>query len=186
MRHAIFFTLMLTGTAVAVAPGDIAPGFKLLATDGNTYDLKTSLQTHAAAVVVFMALKCPYSNMYNERYNRLVMELKKLVKPTAFFAVNSNSDEHLTEIKKHAEEHKFLFPVLKDEKHTVADLFAAEKTPEVFVISGEGRVIYRGSIDDDTEGKKITRRNVISALDEFYRGRKVLHPWTKSLGCSIK
>lgn len=186
MRHVIFFSLLTTLTAFGLAPGAAAPDFKLSATDGKSYDLKEALKANGAAMVVFIATKCPYSNAYNERYNQLITSLKGLAKPVAFFAINSNDTEPMADVKKHAEERKFAFPVLKDEKHATADAFGAEKTPEAFLIGTDGKVFYHGRIDDDTEGKKITRRDVLVALEEHFGGRKVSQPETKAFGCSIK
>ena len=109
MRHVIFTLLFTATSAFAFAPGHAAPGFKLTGTDGASYDLKEALKTNQAAVVVFVATKCPYSNAYNERYNGLAADLKKLGKKVAFFPINSNDTESMEEVKKHAEEHKFTF-----------------------------------------------------------------------------
>ena len=92
----------------------------------------------------------------------------------------------MAEVKKHADERKFSFPVLKDDKHLIADAFGAEKTPEAYLIGADGKIFYHGRIDDDTEGKKITRRDVVVALQEHFAGKKVSQAETKAFGCSIK
>ncbi len=186
MRHVIFSLLFFATSAFSLAPGNVAPGFKLTGTDGASYDLKEALKTNQAAVVLFVATKCPYSNAYNERYNALAADLKKLGKKVAFFAINSNDTEPMDEVKKHAGEHKFSFPVLKDEKHAIADAYKAEKTPEAYLIGADGKIFYHGRIDDDTQGKKITRKDLWVALDEHLGGKKVAVAETKAFGCSIK
>ncbi len=186
MRHVIFTLLFIATSAFSLTPGSPAPAFKLTGTDGSAYDLKEALKTNQAAIVVFVATKCPYSNAYNERYNSLAADLKKLGKKVAFFAINSNDTESMDEVKKHAEEHKFTFAVLKDDKHTIADAFKAEKTPEAYLVGADGKVFYHGRIDDDTEGKKITRKDLWAALDEHLAGKKVAVAETKAFGCSIK
>ncbi len=189
MRHHLLVILvaaLFASVSPGLSVGDKVPDFQLSGTDGKEYGLKTALAASAAVVVVFVATKCPYSNAYNERYNLLVDELRKRPKKIAFLAVNSNANEPLDEVKKHAADRGFRFAVLKDEAQKVADLFRAEKTPEVFLIGAKGDVLYHGRIDDDTEGKNIQRRDLLAAVDEYLAGKPVTVKETKAFGCSIK
>lgn len=187
MRHVILVALFVSRLSLGLAVGEKAPDFKLKATDGNEYGLKDALAANTAAIVVFIATKCPYSNAYNERYNQLIGELKKKApKKVAFLAVNSNDTEPFDEVKKHAAERSYAFPVLKDDSHKVADLYRAEKTPEAFLVDAKGDVVYHGRIDDDTEGKNVKRRDLLAAVDDTLAGKPVSVKETKAFGCSIK
>src|SRR5688572_16648214 len=77
-------------------------GFKLPATDGKTYDLDAALKSNKAAAIVFVATKCPYSNAYNERYNRIAKQLSDL--KVAFLPINSNDTESMDDVKAHSKE----------------------------------------------------------------------------------
>ena len=44
--------------------------------------------------------------------------------------------------------HEIAFEMLKDFRNVVADQFAAERTPEVFLLDDTFQVRYRGRIDD--------------------------------------
>ncbi len=171
----------------AIGIGAEAPGFSLVGTDGKTYDLKNELKTADAAAVVFVATKCPYSNAYNERYNEFAASIRKFApKRVAFFAINSNVTEPLDEIKKHASDHKFTFAVLKDEGSKIADSFGAERTPEAFLIDKQGKVLYHGRVDDDSEGTAVKRKDLFLAAEEHLSGKKISTAETKAFGCSIK
>lgn len=183
-----WMTAVMMGCRVAAALGigAAAPTFNLGATDGKTYDFSKELKGAEAAVVVFVATKCPYSNAYNKRYNELAEALKKLPKKVAFFAINSNVTEPMDDVKKHATENKFNFPVLKDEGSKIADGYTAERTPEAYVIDKTGKVVYHGRIDDDSEGTAVKRKDLFAAAEEVISGKKVSVAETKAFGCSIK
>lgn len=190
----LFLRLLLLGVlsfarvspAASLAVGAIAPDFNLMGTDGKDHGLKASLAKYEGAVVGFVAVKCPFSNAYNERYNKLVEALGMKPKKLIFLALNSNQTESFEEVKAHADSNKFKFPVLKDEGSRVADAYGAEKTPEVFLVSKEMKILYKGRIDDDSEGKNVKRNDLLVAVDEALAGKKVSVSRTQAFGCSIK
>jgi peroxiredoxin len=185
MRHLWFLAVLFANVSLGLSIGEKAPDFILGGTDGKDHGLKRSLAAGTGAVVVFVAARCPYSNAYNGRYNELAGELAKRGRGIALLAVNSNDDEPLTEVKRHATDHHFGFPVLKDGSHRVADLYRADRTPEVFFVDAKGVLLYHGRIDDDTEGKHITRRDLLDAIDDYLAGKPVKVRETKAFGCSI-
>ena len=65
-----------------------------------------------------------------------------------FVGINSNSQDDRAAVASHAKEYQLPFVVLKDEGARVADRFAAERTPEAFVLDETRTVRYRGRIDD--------------------------------------
>src|SRR5688572_16259588 len=188
MRKVLFLSLVLASSSTwALNIGAAAPDFSLTGTDGKEYGLAKSLKENDAAIVIFVATKCPYSNAYNERYNDMIATFKKKApKKVAFLAINSNMTEPMEEVKAHAAEKKFTFPVLKDDNYKVADLYSAEKTPEAFLVGKNGKVLYHGRIDDDSEGKNIKSRDLMAAIDQVLAGKEVKVKETRSFGCSIK
>ena len=138
-----------------------------------------------AVVLMFIATQCPVSNAYNERYDSLYGDYTS--KGIAFVAINSNKQESVEEIKEHAKEHGFKFPVLKDVNNVIADKLGAEHTPEIFVvIPSTMEIVYHGRIDDSRREDKITSRDLRNALDEILAGKTVAVKETKAFGCSIK
>lgn len=181
MRHLIFLSVFISSACL----GGRAPQFRLPSVDGKEYELAKLLSAHAAVAVVFIATKCPYSNAYNERYNKLAEALKARPQKVALVAIDANDDEPVSEVRQHALDKKFTFPVLKDEGHRVADLFHAEKTPEAFLVAANGEVVYHGRLDDDTEGKNVSRQDLLAAIDETLGGKPVSVKETKAFGCAI-
>jgi peroxiredoxin len=171
-------------------PADPAPrkvdNFTLKDTDGKEWSLD-GLAKKKAVVVVFIGLECPISNAYLPVLNDL--HKKYADKDVQFLAVNSNAMDLPAKITGHAREHKIPFPVLKDTANVVADKFGARRTPEAFVLSPAGAVLYQGRIDDQFgvgyKREAPTRRDLAEALDEVLAGKVVSKAKTDAAGCII-
>lgn len=138
-----------------------------------------------AVVVMFIATRCPVSNAYNERMAKLDADYRD--KGVQVIGINANKQEPVEEVAKHAGEHGFQFPVLKDPGNVVADRFGAQFTPEVYVVDGKGILRYHGYIDDDQYQKKEKRsEDLRAALDAILAGKPVPVDRTKAFGCTIK
>ena len=178
-----------TGSLVgAEAPriGATAPDFALPgAADGKVVNLKELSARSKAVTVIFIATKCPMSNAYNERMAGLGKEYA--AKGIAFVGINSNKTEPAAETAEHARKQGFTFPVVKDDQNRVADLYGAQKTPEVYVVDPKGTLVYHGRIDesaDDPNGVKSP--DLRRALDAILEGKPVPAAETKAFGCTIK
>ena len=87
----------------------------------------------------------------------------------------------------HAKKHGFTFPVLKDDGNRVADLYGAQKTPEVFVVDPKGNLLYHGRIDErQDDPKSVKSPDLRNALEAILAGKPVPAAETKAFGCSIK
>jgi peroxiredoxin len=180
----------LLGSAAAPAAdlkvGAAAPDFTLPgAADGKMVALKDLLVKNKAVAVIFVATKCPVSNAYNDRMAALGREYA--AKGIAVVGINSNKTEPAAEVAAHAKEHGFTFPVVKDPGNKVADAYGAQKTPEVFVLSPRGDLLYHGRIDESQDDpKNVKSPDLRNALDAILAGKSVATPETKAFGCTIK
>jgi peroxiredoxin len=83
-------------------------------------------------------------------------------------------------------------PILIDETGKVGQLYGAERTPHMFVISPEGNLVYRGAIDNSPDGEGQSPQGgklvnyVDTALQALSTGAKVEPSETKAYGCSVK
>jgi thiol-disulfide isomerase/thioredoxin len=140
-----------------------------------------------AVVVLFLGTECPINNAYLPRLAELHRAYAE--KGVAFVGVNSNVHDTATRIAAHAGANAIPFPVLKDAANVVADDFGARRTPEAFVLSAGGKVLYQGRIDDQFgvgfKRKEPTRRDLAAALDEVLAGKAVSKPLTEVAGCLI-
>jgi peroxiredoxin len=107
-------------------------------------------------------------------------------KGVAFVGINANKQETVEEIKEHAKEHGFSFPVLKDNSNIVADKLAASVTPEIFVLNRKLEVLYHGRIDDSRRASDVKSEDLRNALNELLAGKPVAVAETKAFGCTIK
>ena len=166
--------------------GAPAPDFTLpAASDGKAIALKDLLAKNKAVAVVFIATKCPVSNAYNTRMAALGKEYA--AKGVLLVGVNSNKTEPAAEVKEHAEKHGFTFPVLKDDGNKIADAYGAAKTPEVYVLSPKGDLLYHGRIDESQDDARNVRSpDLRNALEAVLSGKPVPTAETKAFGCTIK
>jgi peroxiredoxin len=138
-----------------------------------------------AILILFIATQCPVSNAYNTRMVELYNQYHE--KDIAILGINSNKQESLDECKEHAEKHGFKFPVLKDEKNVIADMFEASVTPEAYVLNPESyEILYHGRIDDSRNEDNVESKDLAKALDEILAGKNVTVTKTKAFGCTIK
>jgi len=172
--------------AAGLAIGATAPDFTLpSASDGRSVSLKELLAKSKAVAVLFIATRCPVSNAYNGRMAQLAKEYE--AKGIAFVAINANRTEPAAEVAEHAKKHGFPFAVLKDEGNRVADLYGAQKTPEVFLLDPEGKLVYHGRIDENQDDPAAAKSpDFRNALDAVLAGKPVPVAETKAFGCTIK
>src|SRR4029453_1138503 len=151
---------------------------------GKEFSL-AELKPSKAVVVVFVGVECPLVAQYASRLQELAN--KYTAAGVAFVAIDSNQQDSLTELAAFARKHKLEIPVLKDPGNQVADAFGAERTPEVFVLDGERRVVYYGRIDDQfSYGKQrpvAEQAYLTTALDQLLAGEKIATPHAETVGC---
>ena len=160
----------------------VAP-FSLPDTNGKSVEVG-NWKDAKASVFLFVATQCPVSNAYNERMAALAKTYE--AKGVKFYGVNSNKQEDVAEIAQHSKTNGFTFPVLKDDKNVIADQWNARVTPEVFVVSSEGTLVYHGQIDNSQNENKVKSRPLAAALDAILEGKAVPESETKAFGCTIK
>jgi len=184
--------------APTTQPGQaVAPAFELRDVDGTACKpLQAARERGAKAVCfLFVAIDCPISNGYAPEINRICQAYGKTKdgkKDGAFdfYFVHADPDLAPADAKKHAADYGYDCPVLMDRKKELAGALGAKVTPEAFVVSTDGAVLYHGRIDDRyvAYGKsriEPTVRDLRAALDAIEAGKAVATPETKAIGCPI-
>lgn len=140
-----------------------------------------------ATVIAFLGTECPLAKLYAVRLTEL--ERKFAPQKVTFVAINSNQQDTLAEMAQFAKASGLTFPFLKDPAHEIADLFGAERTPEVFVLDAERTVRYYGRIDDQYgigfSRPHATRRELEQALTALLEKRPVPTGHVAASGCHI-
>jgi len=170
-----------TGTRDGVAQaaarpraGDRAPAFTLKTVDKSEPRALDRLVKDGATrgvVLVFVSSKCPYVAQARQPLGELFRAYGAKV---AFVGVNANQNESVDDIRSDAAVN-FPFPMLRDEGAKVADLYAAERTPEVFLVDAGGVIRYHGGVAD-----------LGAALGDFTAGHPVAKAEARAFGCTIK
>ena len=80
--------------------------------------------------------------------------------------------------------------VLLDPKGDVGRAYGAQTTPHMYVITGDGTLVYMGGIDDKPTARladlKTAKNFVDAALSEMTQGKPVSVTTSRPYGCSIK
>ncbi len=181
-RFALVLALLIPTTLQA---GPTAVGFKLTAIDGKPWSLEDC--NAKAVVVVFIGTQCPVNNAYMPKLVEMEKEYRD--KGVQFVAINANEHDRLETIQQHAKKFGLTFPVLRDDKNSVAMVFGAERHPTAFLLDADHKIRYEGRIDDQYgigyDRAKPTRRDLVEALDEVLAGKEVTKAKTAVEGCYI-
>jgi hypothetical protein len=142
-----------------------------------------------AVVLIFIGTDCPISNGYSKEIVRLCKEF--MPRNVAFAVVYADADLSKDDARKHAKEYGYVCPALLDPELTLALKVGATVKPEAAVLSPDGKLLYRGRIDDlyTDLGKKRqqpSRRDLKDALDAILAGKPVPVARTKAIGCDIE
>ena len=144
----------LLAPAAATELGKPAPPFSGKDERGKEH----SLAQHKGQVVVLIvwASRCPHSKRYAARLRALAQRYRpkddKERPKVVLLGLAPNKYETPELIRK--AKGKLAFPILLDPKGGLTKQLKAFVTPTVFVLDGEGKLRYRGAIDDDPQGKK--------------------------------
>jgi peroxiredoxin len=168
--------------------GDLAPNFRLPATNGKTYQLSDF--TDDILVVFFTCNHCPYV-IGSDEVTRKTFE-KYAPKGVGFVGINSNSkntyeEDSFPNMVKRMEEHKFPWVYLYDESQEVALAYGALRTPHFYMFDKQRKLIYTGrAVDNPKDSSKITVNNLENALDEHLTGKTIATKVTNPIGCNVK
>lgn len=141
-----------------------------------------------ALVLVFVDVDCPISNSYAPEVNRLATEYgPRGVDVELVYAV---PDRDVPTIRRHVEEYDYRLPVRLDPQQELVRRSGVSTTPEVAVFRADGRLAYRGRIDDrypvlGARRAQASRNDLREALDDLLAGRPVEVELTVPVGCPI-
>jgi peroxiredoxin len=165
------------------AIGTAIEDFTLPDADGASHSL-ASLKGKNGTVIIFIATKCPVSNAYNDRMEKVFEDYK--AKGISVIGINANSTEPAAEVKSHAAEKGLKFTILKDDGNKIADRLGANRTPEVYLLDAKGKLAYHGRIDDAQKVDSVSSNDLRNALDELIAGKAITKTGGAAFGCSIK
>jgi peroxiredoxin len=159
----------------------------LIDTHGNVHT-PAEWQGQKAILLFFVIQDCPIGNSYVPEMNRIAQAYA--TRGIRTYAVQADTGAAADITAQYARDYRFTFPVLMDPKQTLVHLTGATVTPQAVLLTPDGKVIYRGRIDNRIEDfgsqrPQATVADLQNAIDDFLAGRMPRVPFTKSIGCAI-
>jgi thiol-disulfide isomerase/thioredoxin len=170
---------------------EVDPELSFVDLEGKKHHLKEYLGK--IVVLDFWSIQCPVSQGYEARFKKLFADYAK--KGVTFLMIDANHGELgarnnlFGKIAGYIKENEIPYPVLVDLNNVVADRFAAQTTPHVFILDAKNKLRYAGGVDDDfafRKEEKDVKCYVREALDALLAGKEPPQTKTTEHGCSIK
>jgi len=141
-----------------------------------------------AVVLFFVVTDCPIANYFASEINTIAKDYAP--RNVRSFVIHIDPDLTPAAAVTHAKEYGLTCPILIDAKHELVKATGATITPEAVVLTPDGKIAYRGRIDDryvELAKRRVApnRRDVREALDAVLAGQPVKDARTKAIGCPI-
>ena len=174
--------------------GSAAPEFSAPDANGKTQSL--SQYKGKYVVLEWFNPECPFVKKHYGSDNMQKLQSEYTGKGVVWLTIDSNAPG--TEGNLTADQAQKVMnswktkqtALLLDPESKVAKLYGAKNTPNMVVISPEGKIVYEGAIDSKASPNPAdipsSTNYVKAALDESLAGKPVSNPTTKPYGCSVK
>ena len=188
LRRLIFVIAILACTSgLTLAESEIGKTikpFELKDSQQQSWQLEASTKV---TVVAFLGVECPLVKLYAQRLQSIADKFED--SKIQVVGINSNQQDSIAEMQHFARRFKLEYPLLKDAGNQVADAFGATRTPEVFLLDGDLKVIYQGAIDDQyhygVQKKEASANYLRDAIAAQLAGKQIDQPYTDPVGCII-
>ena len=193
-----FAAVSLSATTVFAAGnppiGEAAPDFTL----SDSAGVKHSLADYKGKYVVLEWTNpgCPFVKKHYESGNMEKLQAEYTKKGVVWLTIDSSAPGEQGFLagedakKARDEQYKASSALLLDPDGKTGHEYHATNTPDMYIVSPEGKLIYEGAIDsipsaDQADISKATNY-VQTTLDDVMSGKPVADPTTKAYGCSVK
>src|SRR5439155_7517965 len=173
--------------------GTAAPDFSLTDAKGETYS--PSQYKRKYVVLEWFNPECPFVKKHYCSDNMQKLQGEYTGKGIVWLTIDSNAPGTEGNItpeqaqKIMAQWKTKQTALLLDPESKVAKLYGAKNTPNMVVISPEGKIVYEGAIDSKASPNPAdipsSTNYVKAALDESLGGKPVSNAQTKPYGCHI-
>lgn len=175
----------------AIPVGSTAPltDVKMMDVSGKPISIKDAMQENGV-LIMFSCNTCPYVIKNQARTKEMINYAKQ--NKIGVVIINSNEayrngEDSYADMKAYAKEQGYTVPYVVDTDSKLADAYGATRTPEIFLLDANGKLIYKGAIDDNpADAGNVKRVHVKLAIEEALSGKPITVKESKSVGCSIK
>ncbi len=177
--------------------GQVAPMTTLeMANIDNSMQTLEKLKKTKGLLVIFSCNTCPFvvgsSDFagWEKQYYKIHEIAKKA--EIGMVLINSNEGKRADEdsfeaMQKHAKEMGYTMSYLLDKNAALADAFGANRTPHVYLLDKDLKLVYKGSIDNSWDPKRTEENNnLLNAIANVSSNEVVKVSSTVAVGCSIK
>lgn len=177
--------------------GQVAPMTTVeMANTDNSMQSLEKLKKNKGLVVIFSCNTCPFvvgsSDFagWEKQYNK-IHEIAQSAE-IGMVLINSNEgkradDDSFEAMQKHAKEMGYTMSYLLDKNAALADAFGANRTPHVYLLDKDLKLVYKGSIDNSWDPKRTEENNnLLNAIANVSSNEVVKVSSTVAVGCSIK
>jgi hypothetical protein len=190
-RMAVLALLLLATLGCSAADLQSAPAKRHLtaATDLEGGPIDPLAESQGRVVVLtFVRSDCPVSNRYAPTLRRLSDEFTP--RGASFYLVYPTASTTAADIHEHLQEYDYGMAAIHDAAHTLVRRTGVEVTPEAAVFDREGKLVYRGRIDDryvdfSKARAEPTTHDLRDAIEAALSDQTVPTPVTKAVGCFI-
>lgn len=185
---AIGLGLLILGGATGCNSTPKTSALSLMDLSGKSFPI-SKLSGTRGCVLVYVAVDCPIANRAVPELLSLAREFTPAGMPVYF--VHASPFESVSEIRRHSKEYGIGIPVLRDPRQDVARHYDAHVTPEAVALTGEGRLIYRGRINDQhsalgQDRPQPTQHDLADAVRDYLTGGVVTGRVVPAVGCAFR
>ena len=195
MRPLLLASLLaVAAPALAADVGQAAPDFALPDLDGKIHRL--SDLRGKVVVLEWFNPGCPYVVASHTKGSLVDAAARASRRGVVWLAVNSGAPgkqgHDVEENRAAAKAWSMPYPILRDETGAAGKAYGATNTPHLFVVDADGKLVYRGAVDNSPDAERgapqggVLVEYVFAALDDVAAGRPVRTPATKAYGCGVK
>ena len=187
----------LTMPAIASAEpviGQAAPAFTLL--DVNNKPVSLADFKGKTIILEWTNPGCPYVRAHYDSGNMQTTQAKALKDGAVWLTINSSApgkQGHMSAAEAKgqlARDESSPSHYLLDPKGSVGMFYAAKTTPQIYVITPEGKLAYNGAINDrptaDESDARAGTNYALAALSAVNTGKAANPAFTKPYGCAVK
>lgn len=194
LLSAIAIAVLSLPCFASVNTGEAAPDFTLTDSYGKTHSL--SEFKGKTVILEWTNHECPFVKKHYDSNNMQQLQKKYTEKDVVWLSIISSGEgkqgfvsaekvNQLTETRKASPSF-----VLFDTDGKVGKSYAAKTTPHMYIINAEGKLIYKGGIDNIKSADQADIAKAVNYVDkamtEHLAGKAVSEASTEFYGCGIK
>ena len=188
------FTAPNNNVADEAVVGEMTPAFALPGTDGENYAIEDFQGKYV--VLEWLNFGCPYVKRHYNSGNMPELQKEFAEKDVVWLSIVSSAPgkqgyyEAAEMNKQNKKMGGMQTAILLDPEGDVGRLYGAKTTPHMYIINPEGKLIYKGGIDDQPRARESETKNannyVRAALMQAMNGEEVSVSTSRPYGCSVK